>query len=127
MLKDVDASFKKLGAVCANIKGWRASRALEFLEEGAKGKKAIFYPKHNTKQGHRPELGGKKGGYPKKSCALVKQALENAMANAQSKNIGNPRVIHASANKMGSFPRIAPKGKAFHMNYSTSYIEIVLA
>jgi len=126
MLKDIDASAKDLGAVCANIKGWKAEKALVFLEEAAKGNKAIFYPQHSKKKGHRKELGGRKGGYPVKSCSLVKQVLENAMANAREKNLENPRVLHAAANKLASYPRMASKGKQMRMDYETSYVEIVL-
>ena len=67
----VNCSFKDLCEVCRNVRGKDTDFALEFLGNAAEGKQAIYFARHNKKKGHRRELGGKKGGFPVKSCRAV--------------------------------------------------------
>jgi large subunit ribosomal protein L22 len=110
--KDINASFKDLGAVCDAIRYKSAPRALTALEAVATGHVAILYRRHNAYMGSRHELGGQKGRYPKKCAVLVRKVLVNAMANAENKG-SDPEsmyVVHAAANKTMILPRTAPKG-----------------
>jgi len=126
-LYDVDASFKDLGMVCANIRGKSVEKAEELLEKAARKEMPIHYTKHNKKLGHRGEIGGKKGRYPVKSVKLVQQVLKNAVANANTRGLlGDLKVVHASANKQDIYPRIAPRGRWRRNNYETARIEIVV-
>ncbi len=110
--KDINASFKDLGAVCDSIRYMSASSALSTLGKVSAGDTPILYRRNNAHMGSRHELGGQKGRYPKKCAALVRKVLVNAMANAESKgeDPNSMYVVHASANKTQIIPRHAPKG-----------------
>ena len=122
----VDASFKDLCEVCGSIRGRNAATALAYLELAAKGERAVLYKRHNKKKGHRHELRGQKGGYPKKSAKIVYGVLRNAIANATKQGISEPIIRLATANKMHTFPRIAAKGRRFRADYETARVEIVV-
>ncbi len=79
---DLDASYKDLTQVCRAIKGLSVSKAYAKLDAAIKGEHAIPYTKFNKGCGHRSELGGRKGRYPKKECKMVYATLKNAAANA---------------------------------------------
>ncbi|QLJ52996.1 MAG: LSU ribosomal protein L22 [Candidatus Fermentimicrarchaeum limneticum] len=124
---DVDASFKDLSQVCRSINGKEISKAVQLLESAKLGEIPILFKKFNKKCGHRKELGGRRGRYPKKSARLVLEVLRNAMANARNIGLGEKLVVrHASANKQNIYPRIASKGRAMRANYETAKLEIVL-
>jgi large subunit ribosomal protein L22 len=126
-LHDVDASYKDLGQVCANIKGLSVEKAESLLAKVSKGEFPIWFKKHNKKMGHRGEIGGKKGRYPIKCAKIVLQVLKNAVANANNKGLlGELKVVHAAANKQGTYPRVAPRGRWRRSNYVTSRVEIIL-
>ncbi|MEM3361850.1 MAG: 50S ribosomal protein L22 [Candidatus Anstonellaceae archaeon] len=124
--EDINASFKDLANVCANIKNRNAFAALKFLEEAAAKKRPIRYFKHNKRRGHLRALGGKKGGYPVKSVKIVLEVLKNAIANASAKGLGECRVVHAVANKQHIYRRLAPKGRRIRHDLETAFVEIVL-
>lgn len=124
---DIDASFKDLSQVCRNINGKEISEAVNLLEDAKLGKVPIRYVKFNKKLGHRKELGGRKGRYPRKSAGIVLELLKGTIANARRKGLGEKLVVrHASANKQNVYPRIASKGRAMRANYETAKLEIVL-
>jgi len=124
---DIDASFKDLSQVCRNINGKEISEAVKLLEDAKLGKVPIRYVKFNKKLGHRKELGGRKGRYPRKSAGIVLELLRGTIANARRKGLGEKLVVrHASANKQNVYPRIASKGRAMRANYETAKLEIVL-
>ncbi|MCX8163213.1 MAG: hypothetical protein N3D10_01520 [Candidatus Micrarchaeota archaeon] len=124
--ENINASFKDLANVCANIRNRNAKSALEFLEQAAAKKRPIRYFKHNKRRGHLRELGGKKGGYPVKSVKIVLEVLKNALANASAKGLGDCRVVHAVANKQHIYRRLAPKGRRIRHDLETAFVEIVL-
>lgn len=135
---DVNASYKDLTQVCGAIKGKSVEKARRLLKEAAALKRAIPFKKFNTGCGHRPELGGRKGRYPKKECFIVLRLLDNAAANAVHKGLDSEKVFvkNARAYKQGSFPRYrrtwagsATLGygkRAVWKSYETARIEIVL-
>ena len=123
---DVDASYKELCEVCSYIRHTLAEPALTRLALVEKGKTAVYFARHNKRLGHRHELGGKKGRFPKKAAAIVRKVLENALANAVALGIQTPYVAHISANKHRTFPRLAPKGRRGRNDYETARVEIVL-
>jgi len=126
-INGVDASFKDLGAVCSNIKGLSTDKAEVLLVKVSKKEFPIWFSSHNKKMGHRGEIGGKKGRYPLKCAKIVLGVLRNAVANANSKGLlGDLKVVHASANKQDTYPRIAPRSRWRRSNYVTSRVEIVL-
>lgn len=126
-LYNVDASYKDLTQVCANIRGLMIDDALELLEAASKCERPIRYKKFNKKLGHRRELGGKKGRYPWKAVGIVLRVVQNAQANASFKGLSEVlRVAHAAANKQATYPRIQSKGRQARSDYETARIEIVL-
>ncbi|VVC72148.1 50S ribosomal protein L22 [uncultured archaeon] len=123
----IDASWKDLGAVAVSLKGLTSDEAEKLLVKAGKGEFPIRFTKHSKKMGHRGELGGKKGRYPMKCAKIALKVLKNAIANANARGLfGELVVVQASANKQGSFPRVAPRGRWRHANYETARLEIVL-
>ena len=122
----VNCSFKDLCEVCRNVRGKDTDFALEFLGNAAEGKQAILFLRHCKKKGHRKELGGKKGGFPVKSCRAVLGVVESADANAIKLGLGATRIVHIAANKHAAYPRMSPKGRRIRHDYEVAFIEVVL-
>lgn len=104
---DLDASYKDLTQICRAIKGLSVSKAYAKLDAAIKGEHAILYTKFNKGSGHRSELGGKKGRYPKKECKMVYATLKNAAANAVHQGLDETSltITHAAAYKQNTFRR----------------------
>ncbi len=125
--ENINASFKDLAEVCGRIRGKKADWAVAFLEKVADGKAAVLYKSHNKKIGHRKELGGKPGRYPKKAAKAVLKVLNSAMANGRVKGLGEEYdILHATANKQMGYGRVAPKGRWARSDFETSRVEIVV-
>ena len=126
-IEGVNASYKDLTEVCGRIKGKDAAWAQEFLEKASKGEIAVLYKRHNKRMGHRRELGGKKGRYPKKASKILLKLLKSAIYNGMIKGLGEKyKIIAASANKKDTYPRVASKGGWMRSDYETARVEIVL-
>ncbi len=126
-MEGTNASFKDLAEVCGRIRGKNAEWALGFLELAAEGKIPVLYKRHNKRLGHRRELGGQRGRYPKKAAKAVLKVLKSALANGITRGMGaGYQIAHASANKKNSYGRVAPKGRWARSDYETSRIEILL-
>ena len=138
---DVNASYKDLGAVCDAIRYKRASEAVAILEGVISQEHPIAYLRHNKHMGSRHEIGGRKGGYPKRAASEVMKTLVNAMANAGNKGRSgaDQYVVAASANKTRIERRYPSKGSIAwgrgmygmsainHSDIEYAKIEIVLA
>jgi len=122
----VNCSFKDLCEVCRNVRYKDTDFALEFLGNASEGKQAIYFARHNKKKGHRKELGGKKGGFPVKSCRAVLGVVESADANAIKLGLGATKIVHIAANKHATYPRMSPKGRRIRHDYEVAFIEVVL-
>jgi ribosomal protein L22 len=126
-LEEVNASYKDLVEVCGRVRNKKADWALSFLEKAAKGEVPVLYRKHNTRLGHRRELHGRKGRYPKKAAKIVLKVLRSAIANGRTLGLGEAyTILAASANKKHVYPRIAPKGRWARSFLETSRVEVVL-
>jgi large subunit ribosomal protein L22 len=110
--KDINASYKDLGAVCDAIRYLRTGPAIALLDEVIGKRKPVPYRRHNKYMGSRYELGGAKGAYPLKAAREVKTILVNAMANSVSKGMDADElyVVHAMATKTHIERRQPPKG-----------------
>jgi len=128
-VEDVDASFKDLIAVCDNIRLRRTDIAVDMLEKASKGLIPLRYWKHNAHMGHRHELLGQKGRYPKKAAGIVLKALKSVISNARAKGLGEDRliVVHAAANKQNIYRRLQPKGLRKRHDYETARVELAVA
>ncbi|MBU0533032.1 hypothetical protein KKB44_06080 [Candidatus Micrarchaeota archaeon] len=126
-IEGVNASYKDLAEVCGRLKNKKTIWALGFLEKASKGEIPILYRTHNKRLGHRRELRGRKGRYPKKAAAVVLKLLKSAIANGKVKGLGDTyTILLASANKKEMYPRIASKGRWARSNLETARVEIVL-
>jgi len=125
-VNSVDASYRDLCNVCSNIRGRRADAALMFLTSALEEKRPIRYPRHNKRRGHVRSLGGKKGGCPVKSIKIVLNVLQNAVANANAKGLGDCKIIHIAANKQDVFARMSAKGRRMRQDFENAFVEIVL-
>ncbi|MFH1260453.1 MAG: 50S ribosomal protein L22 [Candidatus Micrarchaeota archaeon] len=126
-LEDVNASYKDLSEVCGRIRNKKTKWALSFLEQASLGEIPVLYKRHNKRLGHRKELGGQRGRYPKKAAKIILKVLESAIANGKIKGLGDSyNIIVATANKKHIYPRMASKGRSARSNLVTSRIELVL-
>jgi len=124
---DINASYKDLSQVCAAIRKKSVDDARALLEKAGRGEAAIPFRRFNKKLGHRRELGGKKGRWPRKASQEVLKVLESAAANASFKGLGEPLIVaHACANKMNTLPRLQSKGRRIRSDLETAKVEIVL-
>ncbi|MBI5225239.1 50S ribosomal protein L22 [Candidatus Micrarchaeota archaeon] len=89
---DLDASYKDLANIFKAIKGKTIAQGKKILEECISFKKAIPYVKFHKNLGHRSELGGRKGRYPKKEAKIVLVLLKSAEANANYKGL-DPKTL----------------------------------
>ncbi|MEW5997055.1 MAG: 50S ribosomal protein L22 [Candidatus Micrarchaeota archaeon] len=126
-VEGADVSVKDLVEVCGSIRRRPAGQALRFLEEAAEGRRPVLFRSSNKRLGHRRELGGKKGRYPRKPARILLGALRSALANAQQKGLSEELVVaHVCANKKLSYMRYSPKGRRNVSKLVTARVEIVL-
>lgn len=135
---DWDASYKDLTQVCRAIRGLPVSKAFKVMQAAIDETRAIPYVSFAKGAGHRSNIGGQRGRYPKKECRLMTKLLKNAVNNAVQNGLNESTlyVQHASANKQNEFRRYRPfwvsgtvlgYGKhATWANYVTARAEIVL-
>ncbi len=136
---DVNASYKDLSQVLAAIKGKGLKEAVTVLEDTVQEKKPIPYRRFAKRLGHRRELGGKKGRYPKKEAKICLALLKNAAANAEAKGLDRDRlyISAAASHKQNTFMRyrkywasgiIIGYGKqSYASKYVTCWAEVTLA
>ena len=126
-LEGANVSYKDLTQVCGRIRKKKASWAEQFLVKASEGEIPVLFKRFNKKTGHRKELGGAKGRYPKKAAQAVLGVLKSAMTNARVKNISDDLTVeHISANKLDTYPRMASKGRRSRSFFETARVEIVL-
>lgn len=135
---DVNCSYKDLSQVFAAIKGLSVVQAEKILNEAVEMKKAIRYHRFAKHIGHRSELGGKKGRYPKKECKIALSLLENAKANAVHKGMDESALFvkHAASYKQNVLKRyrnyfassrtLGYGKQSIWSNYVTCWAEVVL-
>ena len=109
---DVNASYKDLGAVCDAIRYMKAQDAISLLSLLSRQEIPIPYRRHNKHMGSRHELGGSKGGYPRKAASEVMKTLTNAVANASNRGKAGSEmfIVGACANKTHIERRYPSKG-----------------
>ncbi len=114
-MKDINASYKDLGAVCDAIRYKSVKLALDTLDSVIIDNKPILFRTHNINMGARHELGGRKGRTPIKCAKIVRRVLVNASANARNKQMEPDimYVVHAAANKTIIARRFPPKGALY--------------
>ncbi|MEK6954367.1 MAG: 50S ribosomal protein L22 [Candidatus Micrarchaeota archaeon] len=136
---DLDASYKDLTNVMAEMKGKTIKEARAMLEECISMKKPIRYRKFATRLGHRSQLGGRKGRFPKKEAKIALTLLRNAEGNANFKGLPMEKLVvrQGAAYKQNTMRRYRQHfgssitlgyGKqALWASYETCRAELVLA
>ncbi len=136
---DLNASYKDLTQVCNTIRGKPVDDAKKVLEECASLKKAIPYRRFSKGCGHRSELMGGKGRYPKKEARIMLGLVSDAAANARYQGMDEKKlfVAHAAAYKQNAFKRyrrfwaggttLGYGKQAVWADYVTCRAEVVLA
>jgi len=104
---DLDISYKDLCNVCAALRHRNVAKARSILDDAIALKIPILFKKFNTGVGHRSQLGGRKGRFPKKECRAALAVLNNAIANATKKGLDERLlcVKSACAYKQNVLPR----------------------
>ncbi|MFA6330122.1 MAG: 50S ribosomal protein L22 [Candidatus Micrarchaeia archaeon] len=104
---DLDISYKDLCNVCAALRHRNVAKARTILNEAIELKIPILFKKFNTGVGHRSQLGGRKGRFPKKECKAALAVLNNAVANATKKGLDEKLLFvkNACAYKQNVLPR----------------------
>jgi len=104
---DLEASYKDLSQVCRAIRGKPVEEARRVLGECVSLKKAIPYRKFSKGCGHRSELMGGKGRYPRKEAKIVLGLVSDAVANARYRGLDEKKlfVAHAASFKQNAFRR----------------------
>ncbi|MFH1107268.1 MAG: 50S ribosomal protein L22 [Candidatus Micrarchaeota archaeon] len=135
---DLNCSYKDLSQVLAALKGKTVAQARKVLDECISLKMPIAFHKFHTGMGHRSQLGGRKGKFPKKEAKIALALLKNAESNADFKGLdaGSLVVVQAASFKQNVMPRyrrtfatpvVLGYGKqAIWANYVTARAEIVL-
>ncbi|HLC48217.1 MAG TPA: 50S ribosomal protein L22 [Candidatus Norongarragalinales archaeon] len=136
---DMDASYKDLSNVLAAIKGRSIPEAKVILEECIAMRMPIRYRKFSTRLGHRSELGGSKGRFPKKEAKIAYRLLKSAEGNANFKGLDVETLVvrQAAAYKQnvmrryrqhfGSSITLGYGKQAIWANYETCRAELLLA
>ncbi|MCQ8898061.1 MAG: 50S ribosomal protein L22 [Hadesarchaea archaeon] len=129
MGKELRISPKDAVEICREIRGMGLREAQSYLQEVAKGKRAVPFRRHAKKVAHHRGTGGA-GAYPVKAAKAILQVLKNAEANAVYKGLNTEklRVVHASASKGITLPGILPRafGRATPYNKPLTNVQIVL-
>ncbi|VVB76653.1 50S ribosomal protein L22 [uncultured archaeon] len=110
--RDINVSYKDLGAVCDAIRYLKVGAAMDVLDDVMSMSMPVLYRRHNTYMGSRHELGGQKGKWPVKAAKEAKVILVNAVANSASRGLSadDLYVVHASATKTQIARRSPSKG-----------------
>jgi large subunit ribosomal protein L22 len=135
---DLDVSYKDLCNVCAALRHRNVAKARKILNDAIELKVPIIFKKFNTGVGHRSQIGGRKGRFPKKECKAALLILNNAVANATKKGLDESLlcVQTACAYKQNVLPRYRRKwvggaalgyGKqAIRSDYVTARMELTV-
>lgn len=97
--------FKPMFETGRAIKGMKAQKAIEYLEQVIAHKRAVPFFRYNEgvahhEQGH--EFGCPQARWPEKSCKLFIKLLKNALASAPQQpgiNVDNLIVAHVQCNR----------------------------
>jgi large subunit ribosomal protein L17e len=126
-------SYKNTRETCQAIKGWKLSRAEQYLDQVLDHQRAIPFRRFNgsigrTAQGK--EFGVTKARWPAKSVNFVKDLLRNAKSNAEAKGLDVEllKISHIQVNQAPKQRRRTYRahGRINAYQSSPSHIELFL-
>jgi large subunit ribosomal protein L22 len=106
---EVDISLKDAVNVAHYIRGMGANEAVKTMDEVIEKKKPVPYFRYLDSVSHRKGIGP--GRFPVRAAKAFKATLENAISNAEFKNLDveNLRVVHVEATKGRMLKKYRPK------------------
>lgn len=126
--KNLQISPKKSVEVCRFVRGKDVDVAIDMLEEVIEGKRAVPYRKHKKQIAHQKGVGP--GGYPKKVATKIRDLLEEAKSNAESKGLDadDMEILTISAHQGEVIKGYRPRafGRSSPSDRKTSNIEVIL-
>ncbi|MGM0404752.1 MAG: 50S ribosomal protein L22 [Thermoplasmatota archaeon] len=126
--KNLQISPKKSVEVCRFVRGKDVDVAIDMLEEVIEGKRAVPYRKHKKQIAHQKGVGP--GGYPKKVATKIRDMLEEAKSNAESKGLDadDMQILTISAHQGEVIKGYQPRafGRSSPSDRKTSNIEVIL-
>jgi large subunit ribosomal protein L22 len=131
MLRERPMSHKHSKEIAREIKGKRASEAIEYLEAVVAEERSVPFRSHNSGVGHRSDIDGWDAGrYPNKASKAFLDLLENAIGNAdhQGFDAESMTILHVAAHKVGESPGRKPRamGRATAWNTPQVDVELIL-
>ncbi|MEL6047913.1 50S ribosomal protein L22 [Methanothrix soehngenii] len=128
---ELHISPKHAREICRTLRGMRANRARDYLEDVIALKRPVPFKRYNRNVAHRHGLvGWDAGRYPEKAAREVLKVLDNAIANGEYKGMESEklRIYHAGTltgrTIQGWMPRAM--GRATPKNTQTVTVEMVL-
>lgn len=121
--RSLSISTKSSVNICSHIRGWRASRAVAFLDDVALGKQAVPFRRFTDGVGHRK---GKMaaGRYPNKASKAIAAVIRSAISNAANKGLDEDlKIIHICAHKAAT---PFHQGRQRRRAMKRTHIEVVL-
>ncbi len=126
--KDIQISPKTSVEICGFVRGKDVDMAIDMLDEVIEGKRAVPYRKHNKQIAHQKGVGP--GGYPKKAATKIRDLLEEAKSNAESKGLDSDgmKILTISASQGEVIQGFQPRafGRTSPSNRKTTNIEVIL-
>jgi len=131
---DVRTHFKNMREVCAAVKGMTLIRAKKYLNHVLEKKEIVPFRRFNGKVGRKAQCHQwnrcTQGRWPKKSCEVLLSLIQNAQANAESKQLDLNRLFidHIAAQRAPKMRRRMYRAHGRITAYMTnpSHVELVL-
>ena len=114
-------SFKEAREICHFLKNRPTEIAKKILNSVLEKKQAIPYKRFNMNVPHKPGMAA--GRYPRSSSKEILKLIESVEANANSKGINSPFIIHMNSHRAPESPRSGRSPGAT----KRAHVEIVVA
>ncbi len=126
--KNLQISPKTSVEVCRFVRGKDVDVAIDMLDDVVEGKRAVPYRKHKKQIAHQKGVGP--GGYPKKVATQIRDLLEEAKSNAESKGLDSDdmEILSISAHQGEVIQGYQPRafGRTTPSDRKTTNVEIIL-
>lgn len=126
--KNLQISPKTSVEVCRFVRGKDVDVAIDMLDEVVEGKRPVPYRKHKKQIAHQKGVGP--GGYPKKAATKIRDLLNEAKSNAESKGLDSDdmEILAISAHQGEVIKGYQPRafGRTTPSDRKTTNIEVIL-
>lgn len=126
--KELQISPKESVEICDMLRSKDVDTAIDILEDVIDGDRAVPYKKHNKKKAH--QKGSGPGGYPKKAAKKIRDLLEEAKHNAESKGLDSESMdiigLAAHQGEVMEGRRSRAFGRSSPFDTKTTNVEVIL-